>query len=82
MVIEVKSPISKTFSVAHAINDNFISSKNLLNIKQNEITIQNLILESYISTSCPMDNVLLHINFPHKLCLDYLSENRHCVVQN
>lgn len=71
MVIEVESPISKTFSVVHAINDNFISSKNLLNIKQNERTIRILIPKSYISTSCPMDNVLLHINFPSKLCFDY-----------
>lgn len=71
MVMEVKSPISKTFSVADAINDNFISSKNLLNINQNERTIQNLIPESYIATSCPMDEVFLHIDFPHKLCFDY-----------
>lgn len=68
--------------MSDADNDNLISSKNLLNIKQTERIIQNLIPQSHISTSCIMDSKFPGINFPHNLHFDYLNENRQCVVKN
>lgn len=79
MAIKVKSTILKIFSVSHAGND-LTSFKNLLNIKQTERTIIYSLKVTFF-TRYFMDRTLPNINFPHELCLDYLNENRHCIVK-